>query len=141
MHNYPRSEEGRSPQGHVKSLILTSTAAKVGKRLIFPFRMADGRNGEKLSDKLTFWVSYLRGSDEISVDLNGRKIDSRKINRFVAGKRRGKLPGQRFEISLSDCPPFRGDNKLGLTLKSAADRKRSPYMEELEVVVKGSNSR
>ena len=58
-----------------------------------------------------------------------------KINRFPTGKRRGDIPGQRFEISLADCPPFRGDNELGLTLQSSTDGKQPPYMEELEIVV------
>ena len=70
----------------------------------------------------------------MTVDFNGKIMDQAKINRFPVGKRRGGLPGQRFEISLAECPPFRGHNELGLTLKSIVDGKQ-PYMEELEIVV------
>ena len=80
----------------------------------------------------------------MSVDINGRKVVAAKITRSPTGKRRGRLPGQRFEINLADCPAFCGDNELGLTLEKATttesptDRKRIPYMEELEIVVDGS---
>jgi hypothetical protein len=97
--------------------------------------MADGRKGEKLNGLLTFWVYHLAESDEMVVDINGRRVNSAAIKRSPAGKRRGGLPGQRFEISLADCPRFRGDNELGLTLESTAAGKHPPYMEELEVVV------
>jgi hypothetical protein len=103
--------------------------------MVFPFRMADGRNGEGLSGGLTFWVFRLNANDELVVDINGKRVDRAKINRLPTGKRRGGLPGQRIEISLIDCPPFRGDNELGLVLKSAPRDGQSPYMEELEIVV------
>jgi len=135
VRNYPWYDEGRSPLGHVNSPVLTFDKIHAGKRLAFPFRMADGRNGERLSGRLTFWVHHLADKDEMAVDLNGQPVDRAKINRFPAGKRRGGLPGQRFEISLADCPPFCGDNELGLTLRSAASHKQPPYMEELEIVV------
>lgn len=133
--NYPWYDEGRSPLGHVNSPVLTFDQEHQGKRLVFPFRMADGRDGEKLSGRLTFWVYYLTEADELAVDINGRPVAQANIKRFPTGKRRGKLPGQRIEIDLADCPPFRGDNELGLTLKPAADHERAPYMEELEIVV------
>jgi hypothetical protein len=135
VRNYPWYEEGRSPLGHVNSPVLTFDNDHTGKRLAFPFRMADGRNGEELNGRLTFWVYYLADTDEMTVDINGQLIDRAKITRFRAGKRRGGLPGQRFEISLADCPSFRGDNELGLTLKRPVDGEQPPYMEELEIVV------
>ena len=46
--NYPWYDEGRSPLGHVNSPVLIFDADHAGERLVFPFRMADGRNGEKL---------------------------------------------------------------------------------------------
>ena len=135
VRNYPWYDEGRSPLGHVNSPVLTFDKNHSGKRLAFPFRMADGRDGEKLSGRFAFWVYHLAETDEMAVDINGQLVDRAEINRFPTGKRRGGLPGQRFEISLADCPPFRGDNELGLTLKSATHRKPPPYMEELEIVV------
>ena len=135
VRNYPWYDEGRSPLGHVNSPVLTFDKDHAGKRLVFPFRMADGRNGEKLSGRLTFWVYHLVDANKMAVDINGQVVDRAKISRFPAGKRRGGLPGQRFEISLADCPPFCGDNELGLTLKFTAKHQQPPYMEELEIVV------
>ena len=134
--NYPFAEEGRSPLGHVNSPVLTFTPDKVGRRLVFPFRMADGRDGERLNGTLTFWVYHLRGDDALSVDVNGKPIDAAKIRRSPVGKRRGGLAGTRFEIDLSCCPAFRGENELGLTLETAGERDAAPYMEELEIVVR-----
>lgn len=133
--NYPWYDEGRSPLGHVNSPVLTFDREHLGKRLAFPFRMADGRNGEKLKGRLTFWVYHLGDTEVMEIDINGTVVDPSKINRFPTGERRGGLPGQRFEISLADCPAFRGDNELGLTLQSPDDHKQPPYMEELEIVV------
>jgi hypothetical protein len=41
-----------------------------------------------------------------------------------------------MEISLRDCPPFAGENELGVTISLPADSQRVPYLEELEVHVK-----
>ncbi len=131
--NYPWYDEGRSPLGHINSPVLTLDELK--KRRVFKFRMADGRNGEKLAGRMTFWVYHLTDKDELSLDINGRQVDPSVVKRFPAGTRRGGLRGQRFEISLVDCPAFRGDNELGLTLKTIENKKPIPYMEELEVVV------
>jgi len=121
-------------QDKVKQLLSDGKAAW-GKRFVFPFRMADGRGGEKFTGRLTFWGYHLHDKDKRSVDINGESVDQAKINRFPAGKPRGDLPGQRFEISLAGCPPFRGNNELGLTVQSSINGKHLPYMEELEVVV------
>ena len=136
--NYPWYDEGRTPLGHLSSPVLTFDDDSVGQRQVFPFRMADGRKGESLTGKLTFWVYELQSRDEFEVDINGQRIAATHIDRTMSGKRRGGVPGQRFEISLSDCPPFRGNNALGLTLKTAPGQRATPWMEELEVVVKKS---
>ena len=133
--NYPWYDEGRSPLGHVNGPVLQFTADRAGERLAFPFRMADGRNGEKLEGTLRFWVYHIAETDRIEVDLNGQRINGAHIKRHNAGQWRGELPGQRIEIGLADCPAFRGDNELGLRLPRSAERKETPYMEELEVVV------
>jgi hypothetical protein len=133
--NYPWYDEGHSPLGQPNSPVLEFTPDKLGRPLTFPFRMADGRNGEPLNGKLTFWVYHLGEDDGLAVGINGRSIEPAKIKRFPAGERRGGLPGQRFEIALADCPPLRGDNTLGLTLKTTAVREHTPYMEEMEIVV------
>lgn len=135
VRNYPWYDEGRSPLGHVMSPTITFAKTSVGKRHAFPFRMADGRNGESLSGRLTFWVYRLDADDELLVDINGRRVDASQIHRVASGLRRGGVPGQRFEIPLDDCPPFRGDNELGLTFPQPAKDDRIPWMEELEIVV------
>ena len=135
VRNYPWYDEGRSPLGHVNSPTLTFDASAAGKRQVFPFRMADGQNGEALSGKLTFWVYRLDADANLVVDINGQRLDSSQIHRVLSGERRGGVPGQRFEISLTDCPPFRGDNELGLTLLRPTKEGEAPWMEELEVVV------
>lgn len=135
VRNYPWYGEGRSPLGHITSPVLTFDDKSIGKRKVFPFRMADGRHGEKLTGRMTFWVYRLEANDELLVDLNGKTIDAHKMNRVSSGQRRGGVPGQRIEIKLEDCPPFRGDNELGLTLKTTADKQQTPWMEELEIVV------
>lgn len=134
VRNYPWYDEGRSPLGHVNSPVLTFGKEQLGKRLVFPFRMADGRRGENLSGRLTFWVYHLAEKDDLAVDINRKRVSGDTITRFPTGQRRGGLPGVRFEISLVDCPSFRGDNELGLTLKSAKGNS-PPYVEELEIVV------
>lgn len=133
--NYPWYDEGSSPLGQPNGPLLRFTPDTIGRRLPFPFRMADGRHGEPLEGKLTFWVYHLRETDELLVDVNARPVEPANIHRFPTGHRRGGLPGQRFEIASADCPPFRGDNTLGLTLKTPAARDHIPYMEELEIVV------
>jgi hypothetical protein len=137
--NYPWYDEGRSPLGHLNSPVLTFDRDQLGKRLVFPFRMADGRKGEKLKGRMTFWVYHLSEADEMLVDINGQRVDASRIQVAPAGERRGKLPGLRFEISLADCLPFRGDNELGLTLKAPGPYERPPYMEELEITVLDSD--
>ena len=135
VRNYPWYDEGRSPLGHVNSPTLTFDKDHIGERLSFPFRMADGRKGEELSGRGTFWVYRLEANDDLVVDINGKVVDPKHIQRTAAGKRRGGVPGQRIEIALADCPPFRGDNELGLTLKTRLNGRQSPWMEELEIVV------
>ena len=138
IRNYPWYDEGRSPLGHVSSPVLTFDKDQVGKRAVFPFRMADGRDGERLTGEMTFWVYHLQANDELRVDINGRSVPLDKINRVAAGKRRGGLPGQRVSIQLRDCPQLRGDNELGLTVTPRDKRPTAPYMEELEVVVQSA---
>jgi len=132
VRNYPWYDEGRSPLGHVNSPVLRLTK---GKRRVFPFRMADGRDGGKLKGRLTFWVYHLRATDKLVVDINGKPLPPERLRRFPVGKRRGGLLGQRVEIPLAHCPPFRGDNELGLKINTPVNGKFTPYMEELEVAV------
>jgi hypothetical protein len=139
VRNYPWYDEGFSPLGQKNSPILTFSDEQLGKRLVFPFQMADGRDGKPLQGKLTCWVYHLNGQDQLAVDINGKTVAAKHILRQAVGQRRGGLPGQRLEISLADCPPFRGQNQLGMTLtKLSGQHKQPPYTEELEITVSHS---
>lgn len=136
VRNYPWYDEGFSPLGHKNSPVLTFSDDQLGKRQVFPFQMADGRDGKPLQGKLTCWLYHLNGQDQLTVDINGKTVAAKHIRRQAVGQRRGGLPGQRLEISLADCPPFRGQNQLGLTLtKLSGKHKQPPYTEELEITV------
>ena len=136
LRNYPWYDEGFSPLGHKNSPVLTFPDDQLGKRQVFPFQMADGRDGKPLTGKLTLWVYHLNRQDQLTIDINGKVIAAKDIRRQQVGKRRGGLPGERLEISLADCPPFRGQNQLGLTLKKLVGQHQAPpYTEELEINV------
>ena len=85
--------------------------------------MADGLEGQPLEGRLRFRVYSLHESEELDLDINGKSIPNdailgrRKTNIHVAVERR--YPGMHipphiaYEIDLSRCPAFRGDNELG----------------------------
>ena len=135
VRNYPWAEEGSSPLGQKNNPSLLFTDKRIGKRLVYPFRVADGRGGESLEGRLRFWVYHVTATDKLAVDINGTRVPQQLIRRTAAGELRAGLPGTRFEIDLPDCPPLRGDNRLGLVLETRARRDHVPLMEELEVHV------
>ena len=135
VRNYPWADEGSSPLGQPNSPVLTFAADKVGERQVFPFRMADGRDGEQLKGTLQFRVYHLSRDDKLDIDINGIEVKPEDIGRLEV-EPRTELTGTRYVIELADCPPFRGKNALGLTLQSAPKAAIAPYMEELEVLVK-----
>jgi hypothetical protein len=136
VRNYPWYDENRSPLGHQNSPILRFGGEVNGARQVFPFLMADGRDGKKIEGDMTFWIYHLDPTDQLTIDINGRRVSPRKISRLPVGERRGGLPGQRVEIALRDCPPFAGENELGVAISLPADSERVAYLEELEVQVK-----
>ena len=125
----------QSPLGTLKTQILEFSPAKLGQRQAYTFYMADGRSGENLQGTLRFWVYHVQLEDDLAVDINGQPVESGKIERFSAGEFRTGLPGVRYEISLADCPEFRGNNELGLRLKTTDAMDEIPYMEELDIFV------
>jgi len=135
VRNYPWAREGSSPLGQKNNPSLLFSDRRIGKRLVYPFRVADGRQGEALEGRLRFWVYHLSDADKLAVDINGSRISEKQIRRTAAGEFRGGLPGTRFDIDLADCPRFRGDNRLGLVLETRRKRAHVPLMEELEVHV------
>ena len=98
--------------------------------------MAEGGNGKDLKGKMRFWVYPITVKDHVNLDLNGRRIDPSRVKRIVAGKQRGGLPDQRFEIDLTHCPDFRADNELGLKFPALKSRNPAPFMEEFIIRVK-----
>ena len=78
---------------------------------------------------------HLRADDALDVELNGKAIDRSKIRRVSLNAKEVGLPGIAFEIAIEDCPAFHGDNALGLTLRTKAERRDVPYMEELDILV------
>ena len=138
LRNYPWYDEGYSPLGQRNIQPVQFLPEESGKRKQYPFRMADGRNGEKLTGKMQFWIYHLSENQPVSLDLNGIRFDPAAVHRFPIGAKRSGLSGQRFEIDLSFCPPFRGNNQLGITIRGLDVQRPSPYLEELEVVVHSS---
>ncbi len=131
--NYPWYGEGTSPLGVAKTQILTLSPD--GQRQVYRFRMADGRRSERLAGTLRFWVFHVAPSDGVIVDVNGEVVHPAKVKRTPLDAAKVGLPGAGFEIALADCPPFRGDNELGIALTSAAKHEVAPYMEELDILV------
>ena len=143
---------GVGPTGTSHEKILTFGADSVGRRQVFAFRMADGKNGENLQGALRFRVYNASPRDEFAIDLNGEAIarDKLRIEQQPQGETSEgpdgpvTLPGAsftwpanlRFEVALEDCPAFRGDNELGITLaKRSSAAEKDPVMEALEVRV------
>ena len=73
--------------------------------------------------------------DDVDIDINGVLVNKQYVRRISIGELRGGLKGTRFEVDLEHCPPFQGDNVLGLLLTARGKPLRVPMMEELEVHV------
>jgi len=132
--NYAFNENGITPTGERRAQVLTFPPNEAGQRKVFKFKMADGRDGEKLAGRLRFRMLHLAPTDEIAIDINGVVVSKDKVER--CHNQEDDTSETWFEINLSDCPPFQGYNELGLRLIEAAKNTHSaPYMEELEVIV------
>jgi len=152
----PEHHGNRAPTGRYNAQVLAFSPETAGTRQVFNFRMADGRNGEKLEGVLRFRIYDAAPGDDFAVDINGVPVHSSKLSikhlpqgePFEKPKGEVFLPGKalfvwpphlRSEIALEDCPTFKGDNELGLRLKTLAhqsSRGKNPTMEALEVRVK-----
>ena len=135
VRNYPWSDEGRSPLGHVNSPVLEFPATSQHRQKVFPFRMADGRYGERLTGRMTFWIYRLESPRQMSMAINDIPLSAEAMRVIKSGLRRGGVEGYRFEINLAECPKLRGNNELVLTLEAPNVSETHPYIEELEVVV------
>jgi hypothetical protein len=121
-------------------------AENLNQRQSFPFRMADGRGGESLIGRLRFRIYNLHEKDVVWIDLNGVEVsqgavlERKKTNIHVAADTRYQgmhvPPHIAYEIDLAKCPPFCGDNELGLTLVFRTSNIDSGcMMEALEIDV------
>ncbi len=133
--NYAFYGPGQSPLGAVKTQVLLFPQHEAGLRKAYRFRMADGRSGERVHGTLRFPFYHINDGDAVEVDINGRPVHPAKIKRTPCDARTLGLPGTWFEIALQDCPPFRGDNELGIVFHAGARRQEIPYMEELDILL------
>jgi hypothetical protein len=148
----PTWKDGGNPTGVPNRQRLTFGPDTLGKRQVFTFRMADGKNGSRLQGTLRFRIYGATAADEFTVDLNGTAIAREKLSitpqpqgeAFEKPEEPLRLPGGSFvwpanlcfAVALADCPPFRGDNELGITLvKRDPAAGKAPAMEALEVRV------
>jgi hypothetical protein len=133
--NYAFYSQGQSPLGTMKTQILSFPLEEVGQRKAYNFRMADGRNGERLKGTFRFRMLNFSPEDHIEVDINGRPLHPEKIRTLQCNAGEIGLPGAWLEISLEECPKFRGDNELGIILHNPPKGPAVPYMEELDILV------
>ena len=132
--NYKFMESWRSPLGSFKAPTLYFNEGMRGIRQVFPFRMADGRNGEKLKGTFQFRILHCKGDDTFRIDINGQEVPGDLIKRTFNDV--PDMPETWAEVDLADCSPFKGDNELGIIWESEVDHGINvPFMEELDVTV------
>lgn len=122
-----------SPNGAFKGTVLEFTDAMRGVRQVFPFRMADGRQGEALRGELRWRVLHCPGCNPFTVDINGVTMPAAQL-RMEPDEANVDLGARWLSLDLTQCPPLRGDNELGLTWIGPI-AKSVAYVEELEVMV------
>lgn len=144
--------QGTSPTGRFNSQCLEFSADDVGHRQTFHFRMADGRHGEALSGRLRLRIYGATPLDQFQIDLNGMLLpsDRIRIEYHPEGESAGRVNAPppddgtidfpanlRLEIDLADCPRFRGDNHLGITLTAKnPESSQRLEMEAVEIYVR-----
>jgi len=131
--NYPVNGLLFSPTG-APCQIVRFDAKSLGFRKVYRFLMADGRQGEALSGCMRWRMLASTPKDVFGFDLNGVAMEAvAKISEDD-----DSLPAVSYEVDLDRCPPFAGENELGMTLRALDDghgNRQMPYMEELEIVV------
>ena len=143
--NYAVNAQRIGPMGEQTQIVVFSPETE-GMRQRYRFLMADGRDGQKLSGTMRFPILNSTLEDGFDLDVNGVPVDGADVRRTVGGD--DELPLVWHEIDLANCPPFRGDNELGITpRKLPAPRPHRdggatlyepyPYLEQLIVSVDG----
>lgn len=141
--NYPVNALRLGPAGEPTQIILFDQG-HLGIRQVYRFQMADGQHGGTLRGTLRVRILQSTPMDRFAFDINGRTIGAEHVRREVGDD--PELPFVWYEVDLCDCPPFAGQNELGMTLtEQDPDRKDAPangpyepcpYMEELTVSVR-----
>ena len=143
LRNYPVNGLRVGPAGEPVQ-ILGFPAGSRGFRQVFHFLMADGRDGGGLKGTLRLRMLQSTLDDRFALDVNGAAIDPARVRREAVPD--DELPSVWYETDLEHCPPFCGENELGITpLGLSAGRELQgeaallyephPYMEELIVTV------
>ena len=137
LRNYPVNALRKSPTGAPVQIVHFWPNSR-GFRQLFRFLMADGREGEPLEGVMRWRILGAAMDDDFAFDLNGRDIDPAAVERAFEDD--GELPFVWYEVTLASCPPFAGDNELGVTPRKFGPRSRGtavePYLEELELIVR-----
>ena len=133
--NYAYRETGRSPHGAWKGPTLYFHEGLRGRRQAFPFRVADGRDGQALAGSLRLRIIHADERDAFELDVDGRPLAPGDLERTVC-RDDPEMTWTWVTLDLKCCPPLRGDNELGITWTGDRDHGLNvPYMEELVVVV------
>ena len=136
IRNYLHRENGRSPHGAWKGPTLYFHEGLRGCRQVFPFRLADGRDGQPVKGSLRLRIIHADEQDTFELDINGRALDAERLERTVH-RDDPDMTWTWVTLDLAHCPPLRGDNDLGITWTSDHDHGLNvPYMEELVVQVR-----
>ncbi len=134
LRNYPVNALLAGPTGWPVQIVRLPKTA-VGFRQPFRFRMADGRGGEDLRGLMRWRLLASTVEDVFAFDVNGIYLMPSAIRTTVVEQE--ELPAVWYEIDLTDCPEFAGDNELGVTLTTLGLSRvgGDPYLEELELIV------
>ena len=143
VRNYAVNELRSGPLGEPVQIVMFSPESK-GFRQIYRFLMADGKDGQKLRGILRLRILQSSLKDKFEFDINGEPVRTE----FVCATEvpDDELPCVWYEVDLDKCPPFTGDNELGMTMTTMptarddlADSAKMyevvPYMEELIIEV------
>jgi len=122
-----------SPHGAPKTATLEFNAASQGARLLFPFRTADGRNGEPVRGVLRFRALHCPARNPFLLDINGIPLKVSAVG-DAPDPANLELSARWFSLDLADAPPLRGDNELGLTWSGPLNVPAT-WVEELEITV------
>ena len=142
--NYPVNCLRTGPNGEPVQVV-TFPPRSQGFRQVYRFLMADGRSGEQLTGTLRLRMLQSTLEDRFALDINGAPVDEAHVRREAVPD--DELPAVWYEVALEDCPPFAGENELGMTPtalvtcrddlegEAALLYEAYPYMEELIVTV------